>query len=172
MKIKTIQKQIFTDVIIKPHNGSKLKQMGEVAPLAIFYFPINEKPPFFFPLTEIPKQNWGPALIEIKENVEKLAGLPIVGLSLIAEARQRSCMDWSEKVVLEEYMKQHGTMEGYKNIEDILVNISGAEDDGETTLSFYVSKIKHDTIEPFKFITMNDVNIYPLKSGFLEIPSS
>ena len=42
-------------------------------------------------------------------------------------------------------MKQHGTMEGYKNIEDILVNISGAEDDGETTLSFYVSKIKHDT---------------------------
>ena len=29
-------------------------------------------------------------------------------------------------------------------------------------------KIKHDTIEPFKFITMNDVNIYPLKSGFLE----
>ena len=29
-------------------------------------------------------------------------------------------------------------------------------------------KIKHNTIEPFKFITMNDVNIYPLKSGFLE----
>jgi len=29
-------------------------------------------------------------------------------------------------------------------------------------------KVIHDGIEPFKFITMNDVQIYPLKSGFIE----
>jgi len=29
-------------------------------------------------------------------------------------------------------------------------------------------KVTHESIEPFKFITMNDVNIYPLKPGFQE----
>ncbi len=29
-------------------------------------------------------------------------------------------------------------------------------------------RVKHDSGEPFKFITMNDISIYPLKSGFLE----
>ena len=29
-------------------------------------------------------------------------------------------------------------------------------------------KVKHDSNEPFKFITMNDISIYPLKSGFLD----
>ena len=29
-------------------------------------------------------------------------------------------------------------------------------------------KVNHDTSEPFKFITMDDINIYPLKSGFIE----
>jgi len=29
-------------------------------------------------------------------------------------------------------------------------------------------KVKHDSVEPFKFITSNDVEIYPLKSGFQE----
>ena len=28
--------------------------------------------------------------------------------------------------------------------------------------------VTHDTNEPFKFITTNDINIYPLKSGFIE----
>ena len=32
----------------------------------------------------------------------------------------------------------------------------------------FVCKVKHDSKEPFKFITMNDVQIYPLKSGFQE----
>lgn len=29
-------------------------------------------------------------------------------------------------------------------------------------------KVKHDSQNPFQFVTMNDVNIYPLKSGFQE----
>tara|TARA_A100001037_G_scaffold306529_1_gene352374 strand:+ start:3691 stop:5007 length:1317 start_codon:yes stop_codon:yes gene_type:complete len=29
-------------------------------------------------------------------------------------------------------------------------------------------KIKHDTEHPYQFVTMNDINIYPLKSGFLD----
>ena len=29
-------------------------------------------------------------------------------------------------------------------------------------------KVKHDSENPFQFVTMNDVTIYPLKSGFLE----
>ena len=29
-------------------------------------------------------------------------------------------------------------------------------------------KIKHDSVEPFKFVTMNDINIYPLNSGLSE----
>lgn len=32
----------------------------------------------------------------------------------------------------------------------------------------FMCKVKHDSVEPFKFITMNDIEIYPLKSGFQE----
>ena len=32
----------------------------------------------------------------------------------------------------------------------------------------FMCKVKHDSVEPFKFVSMNDVEIYPLKSGFQE----
>lgn len=32
----------------------------------------------------------------------------------------------------------------------------------------FMCKVKHDSVEPFKFVSMNDVIIYPLKSGFQE----
>lgn len=32
----------------------------------------------------------------------------------------------------------------------------------------FMCKVKHDSVEPFKFVTMNDIEIYPLKSGFQE----
>jgi len=32
----------------------------------------------------------------------------------------------------------------------------------------FMCKVKHDSVEPFKFVTMNDIEIYPLKSGIQE----
>ena len=32
----------------------------------------------------------------------------------------------------------------------------------------FMCKVKHEGVEPFKFVSMNDVEIYPLKSGFQE----
>lgn len=32
----------------------------------------------------------------------------------------------------------------------------------------FMCKVKHDSVEPFKFVSMNDIEIYPLKSGFQE----
>lgn len=32
----------------------------------------------------------------------------------------------------------------------------------------FMCKVKHDSVEPFKFVSMNDIEIYPLKLGFQE----
>lgn len=32
----------------------------------------------------------------------------------------------------------------------------------------FMCKVKHEGVEPFKFVSMNDIEIYPLKSGFQE----
>ena len=87
-----------------------------------------------------------------------LTDIPTVGFKLTPTGENNDLIMVTNKSSLHNEMLTHriSYMPLYINPENYMRN------------HLFECKIKHDGKEPFKFITMNDINIYPLNSGLSE----